>query len=31
VAKRVEETFARLLCAFVPRAAAAVPARKALV
>jgi purine-nucleoside phosphorylase len=30
VAKRVEETFARLLCAFVPCAAAAVPARKAL-
>ena len=30
VAKRVEGTFARLLCAFVPRAAAAVPQRKAL-
>jgi len=30
VAKRVEGTFARLLCAFIPRAAAAVPARKAL-
>ena len=30
VAKRVEGTFASLLCAFVPRAAAAVPARKAL-
>jgi purine-nucleoside phosphorylase len=30
VAKRVEGTFAQLLYAFVPRAAAAVPARKAL-
>src|SRR3954462_9424784 len=30
VAKRVEGTFAQLLCAFVPRAAAAVPQRKAL-
>jgi len=30
VARRVEGTFARLLCAFIPRAAAAVPARKAL-
>ena len=30
VAKRAEGTFARLLCAFIPRAAAAVPARKAL-
>jgi hypothetical protein len=30
VAKRVEGTFAELLCAFAPRAAAAVPPRKAL-
>jgi purine-nucleoside phosphorylase len=30
VAKRVEGTFAELLCAFVPRAAAAVPPRRAL-
>ncbi|MFL5397070.1 MAG: hypothetical protein ACJ79P_04110, partial [Myxococcales bacterium] len=30
VAKRGEGTFAQLLCAFVPRAAAAVPQRKAL-
>jgi len=30
VAKRVEGTFAQLLCAFVPRAAAAAPQRKAL-
>src|SRR5205085_1951859 len=30
VARRAEGTFARLLCAFVPRAAAAVPARAAL-